>query len=175
MNEARRPRRSKKVDLPFHVAYFWVMAFQLPVWLFGGLVWSLFMIALAGTNTVSAFLGGLAWGFFMWISVGSFLAIGLAWRREAELPILDRDEFRSALERACKKLRFKVLNETPDEVVLGPKRVLFRFQFQESRLEFADRMVVLKSPALFFGRIRKALKRELHQATQGRENGVLKE
>ncbi len=161
--------RSNKADMPFHTAYFLVLAFQLPLWLFGGLLWALFMIALAGSHPLSALLGGLAWGCGMWIFAGNIFAIGLAWRREAKFPALDRHEFRSALERACKKLRFKVLTETVDEVVLGPKRALFRFRLQESRLEFDDRMAVLKSPALSFGRIRKALNRALHQATLGSE------
>jgi hypothetical protein len=169
MNKPIRRIRSKKADMPSHVAYFLVLALQVPLWLFGGLLWSALMIALEGSRPLNALLGGLVWGFFMWIVAGNILAIGFAWRRKAKFPVADRDEFHSVLERACQKSRFKVLAETADEVILGPKWVLFRFQLQESRLEFTNRMAVLTSPALFFGRIRKALKRALHQTSLDRE------
>jgi hypothetical protein len=150
MNEPRRRKRSNKTDIPFHIAYFLVLAFQVPVYLLGGLAWALLMITLDGKQPLGALLGGLVWGFSMWILLGNMFAIGLAWRREAKFPMPNRDEFRSALESACRKLRLKVLTETADEVVLGPKWALFRFRFQESRLEFTNRIAVLTSPALFF-------------------------
>jgi hypothetical protein len=164
MNELRRHMPSKKPDMPFLVAYLLVLAFQLPVWLCAGLLWAGFMVALAASHPVGALVGGLGWGFFMWVLVGNFLALGLAWRRSAELPAPDRAAFRTALERVCGKLRLIVLAESADEVVLGPKRVLVRFRLQEVRVAFVGGAAVLSTPSLSFGRIRKALGRELTQA-----------
>ena len=156
---------SDKPDMPFLLAYLLVLSFQLPVWLFGGLLWAVVMAVLTGWRPVGALLGGLGWGFFMWLLVGNILAVGLAWRRSAELPAPDRAAFRAALKRVCNKLRLVVLTEARNEVVLGPKRVLIRFQLQEARVEFADGTALLSSSALAFGRIRKVLGRELTQAT----------
>jgi hypothetical protein len=125
------------------------------------------MVILAGSPPVGALLGGLGWGFFMWVLVGNLLALGLAWRRSAELPAPDRAAFRMALERASSKLRLIVLAESADEVVLGPKRVLIRFQLQEVWVEYVDGIAVLIASALAFGRIRKVLARELSRATAG--------
>jgi hypothetical protein len=150
-----------KPELPFAVTYLLVLAFQLPVWLCGGLVWAVFMVLLGGLHPVGAFVGGLGWAAAMWVIVGNLLALGLAWRRSAELPAPDRAAFRAALARVCGKLRLVVLAESPDEVVLGPKRVLIRFRLQEVRVEFTDGAAVLTAPALSFGTIRRRLAREL--------------
>lgn len=156
---------SHKTEMPFLIAYFLVLTVQIPIWLCAGLLWTGFMVILAGSHPVGALIGGLGWGFFMWLLVGNLLAVGMAWRRAAEIPASDRALFRKALERACKTLRLIVLTESADEVVLGPKRALIRFQLQEVLVEFVDDIAVLRAPALAFGRIRKVLAREVNQET----------
>lgn len=158
---------SRKADMPFLAAHLLILALQLPIWLCAGLFWGGFMVFFAGWHPIGAAIGGFAWAFVMWLLVGNFLALGLAWRRSAELPAPDRTAFRTALERACSKLRLIVLSESADEVVLGPKRALVRFQLQEVRVGFVDGIAVLSAPALAFGRIRKVLGRELKQAADG--------
>jgi hypothetical protein len=154
---------SDRPDMPVLVAYFLVLAFQLPVWLCAGLLWGASMVALVGWPIVGALVVGFEWGFFMWVLVGNLLALGLAWRRSTEFPAPDRTAFRIALERVCGQLRLIVLAESADDVVLGPKRVLLRFQLQEVRVEFAEGTAVLSAPALSFGRMKKALERALSQ------------
>jgi hypothetical protein len=153
-----------KPDTSFFVPYTVVLAVQLPVWLLGGLIWTGLMI-LMGSNPAGVLYGGLFWGLFMWVLMGNLFAIGLAWRRSTKFIVADRTAFRDALERVCGKLRLIVLNETNDRVILGPKRVLVRFSLQESRIAFANGKAILTANALLFGRIRKALKRELSQST----------
>lgn len=158
---------SPKSDMPFLAAYLVASALQLPLYLCAGLVWGGFMIVFAGWHLIDAILVGFAWGFAMWLLVGNILALGLAWRRSAELPAPDRAAFRTALERACSKLRLIVVSESADEVVLGPKRALVRFQQQEVRVEFVDGAAVLSAPAIVFGRIRKVIGREWNRAAAG--------
>ena len=157
--------RAKKADMPFNAAtYFLALAFQAPLWLFGGLLWAALMSVLTGRHPLDDLIGGLGWGFLMLITNGNLFAVGFAWRREAIFSAPDREELLYALERACGKSNFKFLTKTDDEVVIVPKWVLFRFRSQESRFVFGDDTAVLRSPALFFRRIRKALKRELLEA-----------
>lgn len=148
-------------DIPFPVAYLLVLAFQVPVWLCAGLLWGGLMIVLAGFHPVNALVSGLGWGFLMWVTIGNLLAVGLAWRRSAALPARDWEVVQAALERVCSKLRLIVLAESPDEVVLGPKRALIRFPLQEVRIRFEEGGVTLTAPALSFGTVKKALGRAL--------------
>jgi hypothetical protein len=153
--------------MPFLPAYLLVLAIQIPLWLGGGLLWAVLMIIGTGWHPVGALLAGLGWGFFMWLLVGNLFAVGLAWRRSAEIPVPDRFAFRAALGRACSKLRFIVLTESADAVLLGPKRALVRLQINEVWVEFVDGTAVLSAPAMVFGRIRKVLGRELGRSTAG--------
>src|SRR6185312_17226283 len=100
---------SHKTEMSFLIAYFLVLTFQIPLWLCGGLLWTGFMVLLAGSHPLGALIGGLGWSFFMWLLVGNLLAVGMAWRRSAEIPASDRAVFRMALEQACSKLRLIVL------------------------------------------------------------------
>jgi hypothetical protein len=85
----------------------------------------------------------------------------VAWRRLAELPGTDRTAFLAALRKAADKVRLTVLSESPDEVVLGPKKVLVRFRLQETRVAFQDGVAVLTGPAFSLGRLKRHLAREL--------------
>lgn len=151
---------------PFLVNYLLVLACQIPVWGCGGLLWGVFMVLLAGMHPVSGLIGGLVWGFAMWLILGNLFAVGLAWRRSAELPTADRGAIEAAIEPVCAKLRLAVRYEDEDEeeIVLGPKRALVQFRLQETQIVFADGTATLTGPALTFGSIRKALTRALDDA-----------
>jgi hypothetical protein len=155
---------SNKKDLPFIAAYFLLLAIQLPIWLCAGMLWATLMVVFSGSTPDGAFIGGLGWGFCMWLVMGNLCAIGFAWRRTTELPVTNRLTFRTALEQVCNKLRLKVLRESADKVVLGTKRALVRFKQVEVRLEFLDDTVELSAPALSFGRVRNALEKALSEA-----------
>ncbi len=154
---------SKKKDMPFVAMYFIILAIQLPVWMCGGMLWAALMVAFSDSPPSNAFIGGLGWGFCMWVLMGNLCAIGFAWRRSAEIPASDRAAFRKALDQVCAKLRLIVLSEKREKVVLGPKRALVRFRQVEVRVEYLDDTVVLNAPALSFGRIRKALVKALDE------------
>src|SRR5262245_5947417 len=104
--------------MPLLAVYLLILATQLPVWLCGGLLWAWGMVAAAGWQPAQAAVRGFGWGLFMWVLVGNYFALGAVRRRSAELPAPDRGAFRTALERACGKLRLIVLAESADEVVL---------------------------------------------------------
>jgi hypothetical protein len=148
---------SKRSETPVLVIYFFILFFQLPVWLMAGIIWSLGMMWLAGFHPINAIIGGVEWGAFMWLFAGNLIAIGFAWRRTATFRVRDRAAFRAALEPLCRKSRLVVLSDSPDEVILGPKCVVIRFRLQEVRLAFADNTVTLTSSALTFSTIRKQL------------------
>jgi hypothetical protein len=150
---------SKNPDPPFFIAYCIVLAIQLPVWLCAGQLWGFFCY----DNPISAFMNGLWWGSSMWVIMGNFTAIGIAWRRSAELPATDRDVFLRALKDACDKIRLIVLAASDDEIIMGSKRALIRFRLMEIRAEFANGIVLLSAPALSFGRVRKVLTRALSE------------
>jgi hypothetical protein len=167
MSEPKGPLRPGQPDLPFATAYVALLAIQVPVWLCAGLAWGAFMMALEGLHPFSALVAGVQFGACMWVLLGNLLAVGLAWRRSGELPAADREAFRSALERAARKLRLIVLAESEDEVVLGPKWALVRFRLQEVRVEFRGHTAVLSAPAPSLGVVRKALRRALEEAPAG--------
>jgi hypothetical protein len=158
---------SSKRDLPFLLGYLLALAFQGPVWLCGGLLWGAFMAAAAGWHPVNALVGGVGWGLAMWVVVGNLLAVGLAWRRSAELPAPDRAAFRAALEAARRKLRLAVVAESADEVVLGSRWALLRLPLYEVRVEFSAGAATLTAPAMSFGAVRKQLRRALAEAGAG--------
>lgn len=164
MNDPKRPMKSVHSNVPFPIAYLLAMACQLPVWLCAGLLWAALMIVTAGAHPFNALVGGINWGFFMWVMVGNLMAIGLAWRRSTEFPVSDQTVLRTALQRICRKRPFIVLAESVDEMILGPKWALIRFRLQEVRMEFLGSTAVLSAPILSFGAIRKALEKELAEA-----------
>ena len=159
---------SHHANTSFSVAYLLVMACQLPVWLCAGVLWGGLMIVLADFQPVGGLLRGLGWGAATWVVVGNLFAVGLAWRRSAQLAVTDRGRFRAALERVCAKLRLIVLAEEADAIVLGPKRALVRFQLQEVRILFTNGMATLTAPALSFGAFRRALRQSLAEASAGK-------
>jgi len=132
-----------------------------------GLLWSAFMVLLVSFHPVNALVGGLWWGFLMWVIMGNFFAVGLVWQRSATLPMADREAFRAALERVCGKLKLVVLTESPDEVVLGPRRALVRFRLLEVRVKFEGGEAMLTAPALSFGAVKKVLGRALAEGDAG--------
>lgn len=152
-------------ETPFLHQYLILSAIQFPVWMFGGMFWTGMMTVVFGHHPVGAFIGGLAWGFLMWLTCGNLFAASFAWRRVAEFPAPDRAEFLVALRKAADKSRHLILAESADEVVLGPKRALVRFRSQESRVTFTDGKAVVIGPALTMGVLRKQLTRALAQAT----------
>jgi hypothetical protein len=156
---------TKKHDLPFATAYLVVLTIQLPVWMCAGQFWAFLTAFLSNGDPVAAIPAGLAWGICMWVVMGNLFAIGLGWRRTTVLPIPDRETFLVALKSVCDKLRLVILAAGEDELVLGPKRALIRFRMVEVRFEMSEEDVVLSAPAISFGSIRKALRRELMKAT----------
>jgi hypothetical protein len=154
-------------DLAPPVVYLLMLAIFLPFWLGAGLIWGAFMVGSVGWGLATAVTGGLRWGLVMWVVVGNFLAIGVAWRRTGEITAPDRDAFRAAIARTCDKLRLAVRSESPDGIVLRPRRPLVLFRFQEVRVDFKGETAVLSAPAISFGAIRKELERALDPAVAG--------
>ncbi len=163
--------RTGRSDMSFPVTYLTVLAVQIPLWLCGGLMWAGFMMVIAGSHPINALIGGLEWAFFMWLLCGNLFAAGLAWRRAAEFRVEDRAQFRAALRRACGGLRLKVLAETPDEVVLGPRWALIRFRHHEIRVLFGDGVAIVNGPALSFRSFRRGLTRALAESADAQPRG----
>lgn len=151
-------------DQPFLPTYLIALALQFPLWMTGGAVWAVFMVVLAGSSPAGAVVGGLFWGLSMWLLMGNLVAVGLAWRRTAELDAPDWTAARAAALRAADKCRLAMLAESPGRLVLGPRRALVRFRTQEIRVTDADGAAVLSAPALSFGTIRKAIQKSLDEA-----------
>jgi hypothetical protein len=155
---------SPRTAAPFAAAFLSTLAAQFPVWLLGGVLWAVFMMAVVGAPAVGALMGGIAWGVCMWATVGSLLAAGLAWRRSATFPVGDRPSFRTAIDEACRKSRLVVLAESCDELVLGPKRTLVRFRLQEAVVAFDGDTATLTASAISLPSIRKQLRKALAAA-----------
>jgi hypothetical protein len=151
--------------MPFAVVYLIVLAVQVPVWLFAGLLWAAMMIALSAAPLANALVGGIVWGIFMWVFGGSLVALLLAWRRWAEWSVPNQAAFRTALERVCQKQRLLIRAETLDEMVLRPKSGLLRLRLQEGWIKLVGGSAVLNAPALYFGQMRKAVNQALAQAS----------
>lgn len=154
--------RSDESEMPFAIKYLLVLGAQGPIWLCGGLIWAGFMIAL-GSHPSNALVGGFVWGLFMWLVCGNLLAVGAVWRRSAEFSAPDRAAFRVVLDRTCPRLLMKVLAESADDVVLGPRWTLIRFRLQEVRVVFDGEVATVSGPALSFGTIRRRLARALDE------------
>jgi hypothetical protein len=173
-----RPVRPIDSDMPLPLAYFVVLVLQLPLWVFIGLILAVIMAVETRSHPIGALIRGLAWSCIMWVVMGNLMAIGLVWRRSTVFPVADQATFRTALERACRKLRLIVLAESADIVVLGPKWTLVRLRLQEVRIKLVDRTAVLTAPALSFGAIRKQVGQalaeadaEAEQASRGQVHG----
>lgn len=156
MSSAMRPGVA---DQPLAVTYLILLALQVPGWVLGGLAWAVSMTVLAGWHPATAVIGGLGWAFFMWLFLGNLLTIGFVWRRSAELPVRDRAAFRAMVGRACGRLRLKVLAESLDEMILGPRRALVRFREQEVWAQFAGGVATVTGPALSLGAVRRGFVR----------------
>src|SRR5437763_7545581 len=98
MSEPDRHLQSSNSDLPFIVGYVLLMAIQLPVWMFAGVLWGGFMFVAVHGDLINAIVGAFGWGLIMWLVAGNLLAVGLAWRRSTVLPVADRAAFRTALD-----------------------------------------------------------------------------
>jgi hypothetical protein len=161
-------------DLPFRAAYLWTMADFLPVSLCGGLFFALATVPFSPVPG-RAFVGGLAWGLFMWLSVGSIAAVGFAWRRSAVLPVGNRQVFPSAVERVCEKFRLVALSGSSDQVVLVPRRVrlvLFmsrreRVRCQKVCIDLLGGTARLTAPALTFWDLKREFRRALSEGAAG--------
>jgi hypothetical protein len=154
------PRSS---ETPFLAGYLILFAVQFPVWMVAGMCWALGMTLVFAHHPIGSFVGGLAWGFFMWLVCGNIFAIGLAWRKSTEFPAPNREEFLATLGKVGEKIRLKILSESANEVVLGPKKVLVRFRLQETRVAFKDGRAVLTGPALSMWGLKRRLKHALAQ------------
>src|SRR5687768_9132658 len=97
---------SNRTDPPFLLKYLLMLALQFPVWMSAGVLWAVLMAWAFGHNPAGAFVGGVGWGFFMWLLCGNLIAVGAAWRREAEFPAPDRAAFLAALSKAAGKVGF---------------------------------------------------------------------
>lgn len=161
--------RTDKSEMSFPVAYLIVLATQIPLWLCIGLFWALFMMLAAGSRPGNALIGGLCFALAMWLVCGNLFALLLAWRRSAEFSAPDRTAFRAALDRACTQVKLKVLAETPDELVLGPRWVLFRFRLQEARVVFDGSKATITGPAMSLGALRRSLTLALAETPDGRQ------
>jgi hypothetical protein len=153
--------------MPLPIIYLLVLLAQGPLWMIGGILWGAWMIAVAGFRPLDALFGGLGWGAFMWIFAGNIFAIGLTWRRSLTVAMPDREAFKEAMERAGTKAKLTILTETPDEMVLGPRRALIRFPIQETRVQFENGKAIVTAPALSFWAVKKALSRELAVGSAG--------
>lgn len=156
-NESEAATRSGDSQMSFLATYLVVQVAQIPIWLCSGMVWAGLMIVLAGREPFNALIGGFWWALFMWLVCGNLLAVGSAWRRSIEFPAPDRAEFRSALDRACARIRLKVLAESPDEIVLGPRWALIRFRLQEVRVVFDGESATVTMPALLYGSVKRRI------------------
>jgi hypothetical protein len=154
---------SERSDLSFVLTFLIAFALQMPPWLLAGVVWGVTMTGMVGLPILEACLGGLAWGVTVGAPVSTFFALGLAWRPSAVIPVPDRGRLPQALDRVCEKLGFKVLTESAEEAVLGPKWTLMRFGFQEVRLSFSGSEVTLSAPAFSFWSVKKELLRALSE------------
>jgi hypothetical protein len=146
----------------FPINYLLVLAAMFPVWMGAGLLWGGLMMLFVGYHPFKALVLGTGVGAFMWLFAGNLFAVGFAWRRSVELPAPGRASVRAAIKLLCTKLRLVVLSEEePDEVVLGPRWALVRFQLQEVLVTYSHGFVTLSAPALSFGAVRKELRRAL--------------
>ena len=144
----------------FIIPYLIMMLVQLPIWLGAGLFWGFWMMVLAGWELRHALaIGVFGWGVSMYVIAGNVFAVMFAWRRSATIKVVDLASFRSALDRVCRKQRYRVRAETPNDIVLMPKWALIRFRLQEIVVKFVGDSVTVTGPALTISPFVKQLKK----------------
>ncbi|HEY2787769.1 MAG TPA: hypothetical protein VGJ05_22620 [Fimbriiglobus sp.] len=148
----------------FVINYLKILAYQLPVWILGGALFVVLMIAFEKVHPIVAILRAVWWGLAMWWLMGNFMALGLIWRRTATFPSTNKEAFRTAIDQACRKSRLRVMSESPDRVILCPKRALVKYELLEIWVEFEDNIATLNGPVLTFGAFKRALGRALAES-----------
>jgi hypothetical protein len=114
---------TERTGLPFVTSFLLEMADTALHFLVVGLLFALAVGTFLDMRPALALACGLTWGFLMWAFVGGLLATSFAWRPSATILVASRQKFAPAIDRACERFRLRVMDDTPDRVVLGPKRV----------------------------------------------------
>lgn len=137
--------------------------------LVAGALWGWLMMVLAGYPKNTAVVGGIGWGISMWVTVGVYVAYGMASRRTAEFPAMERKEFREVVRRTCRRLWLVVLSESEDELILVSKIALFHPRAFAIRVTFEGEVAVLSAPYAWFKRVQKELRRILADSSPARD------
>ena len=129
----------------------------IPLWTIAGLGWGLAMALFTSGSLIYWIFPGLLWGGSMWFFFSIVMAI--TYREiSTTLPLQDATALPQRLDKAAKRLRYIVEQQSSTSFVCKPKPIIARlFEFSRLHVSMGDDSVDLVGPAIIVKKVRKAL------------------